>query len=67
VAKVSGRHRGQAISIAPFTLAILSYARDIDRGEAGEPENVVLHDPMLMALGLLWVVSVALAVVVNPS
>jgi decaprenyl-phosphate phosphoribosyltransferase len=56
-----------AISIAPFTLAILSYARDIDRGEAGEPENVVLHDPMLMALGLLWVVSVALAVVVNPS
>jgi decaprenyl-phosphate phosphoribosyltransferase len=56
-----------AISIAPFTLGILSYARDIDRGEAGEPENVVLHDPMLMALGLLWVVSVALAVVVRPS
>lgn len=56
-----------AISIAPFTLAILSYARDIDRGEAGEPENVVLHDPMLMVLGFLWVVSVVLAVVVRPA
>jgi decaprenyl-phosphate phosphoribosyltransferase len=56
-----------AISIAPFTLAILSYARDIDRGEAGEPENVVLHDPMLLVLGLLWVVSVVLAVVVRPA
>ena len=53
-----------AISIAPFTLAILSYARDIDRGEAGEPENVVLHDPMLLILGLLWVASVVLAVVI---
>ncbi|MBI4900433.1 MAG: decaprenyl-phosphate phosphoribosyltransferase [Actinobacteria bacterium] len=51
-----------AISIAPFTLAILSYARDIDRGEAGEPENVVLHDPMLLALGVVWLVSVSLAV-----
>jgi decaprenyl-phosphate phosphoribosyltransferase len=51
-----------AISIAPFTLAILSYARDIDRGEAGEPENVVLHDPMLLALGAVWLVSVSLAV-----
>jgi decaprenyl-phosphate phosphoribosyltransferase len=56
-----------AISIAPFTLAILSYARDIDRGEAGEPENVVLHDPMLLILGLLWVASVVLAVVVRPA
>jgi decaprenyl-phosphate phosphoribosyltransferase len=56
-----------AISIAPFTLAILSYARDIDRGEAGEPENVVLHDPMLQVLGLLWCVSVVLAVVVRPA
>lgn len=56
-----------AISIAPFTLAILSYARDIDRGEAGEPENVVLNDRMLQVLGLLWIVSVVLAVIVRPS
>ena len=41
-----------AVSIAPFTLAVLSYARDIDRGTAGEPENVVLHDPVLIVLGL---------------
>ncbi len=51
-----------AISIAPFTLAILSYSRDIDRGDAGEPENVVLHDPMLLALGAVWLVTVSLAV-----
>lgn len=65
--------RGQAlwsgpwtvISIAPFTLAILSYARDIDRGRAGEPEDVVLRDPVLMALGVLWLASVALAVIIG--
>ncbi len=56
-----------AISIAPFTLAILSYARDIDRGDAGEPENVVLHDPMLLALGAVWLASVSLAVVIGPA
>lgn len=55
-----------AVSIAPFTLAILSYARDIDRGEAGEPENVVLHDPVLIVLGVLWLASTGLAVLTRP-
>ncbi|TBT86573.1 decaprenyl-phosphate phosphoribosyltransferase [Propioniciclava sinopodophylli] len=50
------------ISIAPFTLALLRYAYVIDSGSAGEPEDVVLSDRVLQALGLLWVVPVAIAV-----
>jgi decaprenyl-phosphate phosphoribosyltransferase len=51
-----------AISIAPFTLAVLRYAFKVDQGDAGEPEDVVLSDRMLQALALLWVVPVAFAV-----
>lgn len=53
-----------AISIAPFTLAMLRYAMAIDLGEAGAPEDVVLHDRALQVLGLLWAVLIALAVLV---
>ncbi len=51
-----------AVSIAPFTLALLRYAYVIDMGAAGEPEDVVLSDRILQALGLLWVVPVAIGV-----
>lgn len=51
-----------AVSIAPFTLAILRYAMKIDQGKAGEPEDVVLHDRMLQGLAVLWIIPVALAV-----
>lgn len=51
-----------AISIAPFTLAVLRYAMKIDQGKAGEPEDVVLSDPILQVLAVLWVVPVAIAV-----
>lgn len=51
-----------AVSIAPFTLALLRYAYVIDTGRAGEPEGVVLSDRVLQALGLLWVVPVAIGV-----
>ena len=50
------------ISIAPFTLAVLRYAMKIDQGQAGEPEDVVLSDPILQVLAVLWVVPVAVAV-----
>lgn len=49
------------VSIAPFTLAMMRYAYVIDRGEAGEPEDVVLSDRTLQALGLAWIVPVGLA------
>ena len=51
-----------AISIAPFTLAVLRYAMKIDQGHAGEPEDVVLSDPILQVLAVLWVTPVAIAV-----
>lgn len=51
-----------AISIAPFTLALLRYAMVVDAGRAGEPEDVVLSDRVLQVLAVLWAVPVALAV-----
>ena len=51
-----------AISIAPFTLAVLRYAMKIDQGRAGEPEDVVLSDRILQVLAVLWVIPVAISV-----
>ena len=51
-----------AISIAPFTLALLRYAYVIDSGAAGEPEDVVASDRVLQGLGVAWVIPVAIAV-----
>jgi decaprenyl-phosphate phosphoribosyltransferase len=42
------------ISIAPFVLALLRYAVDVDRGTAGTPEDIVLHDRVLLGLGAIW-------------
>lgn len=42
------------ISIAPFVIALLRYAVDIDRGAAGEPEEIVFNDRVLQLLGLVW-------------
>lgn len=51
-----------AISLAPFTLAVLRYAIDVDAGEADEPEVIALHDHVLQGLAVIWLVLVALAV-----
>jgi len=51
-----------AISIAPFTLGLLQYALEVDAGNAGEPEEVVLHDRVLQGTGLVWLVVISLAV-----
>ncbi|QGN35207.1 decaprenyl-phosphate phosphoribosyltransferase [Microlunatus sp. Gsoil 973] len=51
-----------AISIAPFTLGLLQYAREIDIGEAGEPEDVVIRDRVLQVFGLLWLIIICIAV-----
>ncbi|HEX7463084.1 MAG TPA: decaprenyl-phosphate phosphoribosyltransferase [Dermatophilaceae bacterium] len=42
------------VSIVPFVVALLRYSVDVDSGAAGEPEEIVLHDRMLMALGAIW-------------
>lgn len=49
------------ISIFPFVLAILRYAIDIDQGKAEAPDEVVVADRALMVLGVIWVVTFALA------
>ncbi|TKJ16728.1 phosphoribose diphosphate--decaprenyl-phosphate phosphoribosyltransferase [Blastococcus sp. CCUG 61487] len=50
------------ISIAPFVMAILRYAVDVDKGAAGAPEEIVLRDRVLLCLGVVWVATVALGV-----
>lgn len=63
--EVGAAHSGgvwSALSIAPFVLAMLRYALDADMGRAEEPEAVLLRDPGLQALGLLWLATFALGV-----
>jgi decaprenyl-phosphate phosphoribosyltransferase len=43
-------------SVLPFVLGILRYAVDVDRGDAEAPEDVVLHDKVLLAMGAAWLV-----------
>ena len=45
-----------AASVAPFVVALLRYAMDADAGRVEEPEVVVVHDRVLQALGLIWLV-----------
>jgi len=42
------------ISIVPFVVALLKYSVDVDSGAAGEPEEIVLHDRLLLVLGAVW-------------
>jgi decaprenyl-phosphate phosphoribosyltransferase len=51
-----------AVSIIPFTIAILRYAVDIDGGLAGEPEEIALRDRVLQMLALIWIGTVIAAV-----
>jgi decaprenyl-phosphate phosphoribosyltransferase len=50
------------ISIAPFVMAILRYAVDVDKGAAGAPEEIVLRDRVLLCLGVAWVATMSLGV-----
>ncbi len=51
-----------AISMIPFTVAILRYAVDVDGGEAGEPEEIALGDRILQFLAIAWIGAVGVAV-----
>ncbi|GAA3948094.1 decaprenyl-phosphate phosphoribosyltransferase [Gordonia caeni] len=59
-----GQNVWYAISMVPFTVAILRYAVDVDGGSAGEPEEIALGDRVLQFLAVAWVVFVAVAVYV---
>jgi decaprenyl-phosphate phosphoribosyltransferase len=58
------RHSGSwfAVSMVPFTIAILRYAVDVDGGLAGEPEDIALRDRVLQVLFLAWIATVGAAV-----
>ncbi len=44
------------LSIIPFVLAVMRYGVDLDAGRTEAPEEVVLRDRALLALGLAWLV-----------
>lgn len=50
-----------AITMVPFTIAILRYAVDVDGGLAGEPEEIALGDRVLQLLAVAWIGSVCAA------
>jgi decaprenyl-phosphate phosphoribosyltransferase len=50
------------VSIIPFVLAILRYALLLEQGRGGAPEELVIGDRTLLALGAFWVVTFAIAV-----
>ncbi|MEV0249913.1 decaprenyl-phosphate phosphoribosyltransferase [Nocardia sp. NPDC050712] len=51
-----------AISMVPFTVAVLRYAVDVDGGEAGEPEEIALGDRVLQVLAIALIGAVGVAV-----
>ena len=47
--------------MAPFVLAVLRYAVDVDAGRADEPEEIALSDHVLQALAAVWLVCLLIA------
>lgn len=50
------------LSIVPFIIAILRYALVLDQGRGAAPEEIVLGDRPLQAVGLVWLVVYGLGV-----
>lgn len=50
------------LSIVPFVLGILRYALLLEQGRGGAPEEIVLSDRVLIAMGAVWAVLFAVAV-----
>ena len=42
------------LSIVPFVLGILRYALLLEQGRGGAPEELVLADRVLLAMGAIW-------------
>ena len=54
-----------AVSIAPFLIGVLRYAVDVDKGEAGAPEDIVLRDRVLQLIGLSWLITFVATVTIQ--
>ncbi|WP_293771219.1 decaprenyl-phosphate phosphoribosyltransferase [uncultured Corynebacterium sp.] len=55
------------VSMVPFTIAVLRYAADVDRGNGGAPDEIALEDRVLQILALLWLACIAVAAYVIPA
>jgi decaprenyl-phosphate phosphoribosyltransferase len=42
------------LSIVPFVIGILRYGLLVDRGQGGAPEEIMLRDPGMRLIGLVW-------------
>src|ERR1700736_754514 len=60
-----GKAGWYAVSMVPFTIAILRYAVDVDGGLAGEPEDIALRDRVLQLLFLALIGTVGVAVILG--
>jgi decaprenyl-phosphate phosphoribosyltransferase len=49
-------------SIIPFVIGILRYSLLLEAGEGGAPEDLLLSDPVLIAVGIAWVIVFGIAV-----
>jgi decaprenyl-phosphate phosphoribosyltransferase len=49
------------LSIVPFVIGILRYALLLEQGRGGAPEELVLEDKTLLAIGAVWAVLFAVA------
>jgi decaprenyl-phosphate phosphoribosyltransferase len=58
-----GSARWFAVSMVPFTIAILRYAVDVDGGLAGEPEDIALRDRVLQVLALTLIGTIGAAII----
>jgi decaprenyl-phosphate phosphoribosyltransferase len=50
------------LSIIPFALGVLRYALLLAQGQGGAPEDLVLSDHVLLAIGAAWVLCFGIAV-----
>lgn len=53
------------LSIIPFVLGVLKYSLVIEEGLAGAPEEVVLSDRTLVAIGFLWALLMGIGVILQ--
>lgn len=50
------------LSIVPVVIAVLHVLRLLDRGEGGEPEDLVLRDRLVQLLGATWTACIVLGI-----
>jgi decaprenyl-phosphate phosphoribosyltransferase len=50
------------LTVVPVVIAVLHVLRLLDAGKGGAPEDLVLKDPVLITLGLLWAVLFAVGI-----